>query len=56
MHNLVECIFHLCWHFKFAQEQEEGRQGDYVTLVLEIQESDTNQIYLDFVLRPATRL
>jgi len=27
---------------KFAEEQEEGRQGDCVKVVLEIQESDTD--------------
>jgi len=33
---------------KFAEEQEEGRQGDCVKVVLEIQESDTDSTLISF--------
>jgi len=35
-------------HAKFAEEQEEGRQGDCVKVVLEIQESDTDRALISF--------
>jgi len=35
-------------HAKFAEEQEEGRHGDCVQVVLEIQESDTDCILISF--------
>jgi len=41
-------------HAKFAEEQEEGRQGDCVEVVLEIQESDTDcALILFYVLQRA---
>jgi len=35
-------------HAKFVDEQEEGRQGDCVKVVLEIQESDTDCALMSF--------
>ena len=35
-------------HAKFAEEQEEGRQGDCVGVVLETQESDTDSTLISF--------
>jgi len=43
-------------HAKFAEEQEEDRQGDCVKVVLEIQESDTDcALILFYVLQRANK-